>query len=75
MKKAKECSAKGDSEEGEDCHKEVVARDTPVVREVRLFIKVIKVLTTKEIAIRTRSSWSSGHIGHLVSEARVFMEL
>ena len=29
MKKAKESSAKGHSEEGEDCHKEVVARHTP----------------------------------------------
>ena len=33
--------------------------DTLLVREVRL-IKVIKVLTTKEIAIRSRSRWSSG---------------
>ena len=48
--------------------------DTLLVREVRLFIKVIKVLT-KKMAIRSKSSWSSGHIGHLVSEARVFMEL
>ena len=29
MKKTKESSAKGHSEEGEDCHKEVVARHTP----------------------------------------------
>ena len=29
MKKAKESSAKGHSEEGEDSHKEVVARHTP----------------------------------------------
>ena len=43
MKKAKECSAKGHSEEGEDCHKEVVARHTPVVREAIMLIKVIKV--------------------------------
>ena len=29
MKKAKESSAKGHSEEGEYCHQEVVARHTP----------------------------------------------
>ena len=29
MNKAKESSAKGHSEEGKDCHKEVVARHTP----------------------------------------------
>ena len=69
MKKAKECSAKGHSEEGEDCHKEVVARHTPgegsqIVHQGHQGPQHNK-----------GQRGLQGHLGHLVSEARVFMEL